>query len=157
MLLGEKKASPSNQLSKDNPNKEEIDNLYAQLNSLTCAENISGLVDRIHGNNYKYTDMAQWASKIEETTSFHADFLAELKEDELLLDKLEDNFKKNVGVVKVTIEQIRKEIKRWYYAKTAIIINYQSNSMTSALSGTTNTFRLDLSSREGGGKFFDFF
>ena len=56
--------------------------------------------------------MASWAQKIEATTSLHLDFPAELKEDELLLNQLEANFKDNVETVRKTIEKIKTEAKK---------------------------------------------
>jgi len=56
---------------------------------LTCAQNISNVVDRVHANDAKYTEMSNWVNQVEESSNFHLDFLAELNEDELLLNKLE--------------------------------------------------------------------
>lgn len=52
--------------------------------------------------------MAIWANNLEKTTSLHSDFLAELKEDEVLLNKLEANFKKNVDYVREVIDKLKK-------------------------------------------------
>ena len=64
MLLGEKKTTPHSQLPKDERNKEEIDQLFALLSSLTCAENIQSVVDRVHANDAKYSEMGIWSQKI---------------------------------------------------------------------------------------------
>ena len=66
----------------------------------------------MHANSAKYSEMASWAQKIEATSSLHLDFLAELKEDELLLNQLEANFKDNVETVRKTIEKIKTEAKK---------------------------------------------
>ena len=73
------------------------------LSSLGQTQNISGIADRIHANENKYIEMRNWSQEIESVSSFHLDFLAELNEDEQLLNKLEENFKGNVEAVKQTI------------------------------------------------------
>jgi len=89
VLLGEKKPVTGNSaIPKDERNKEEVDSLFTELSNLTSANNLSGLVDKIYSNDGKYSSINSWASNLEETISVHTDFLAELKEDELLLVKL---------------------------------------------------------------------
>ena len=79
--MGEKKVASHAQIPKEDRNKEEIEHLFALCNSLSCAGNISGLVDKIYANNAKYEEMALWGQQLETTTTFHTDFLAELTED----------------------------------------------------------------------------
>jgi hypothetical protein len=76
ILLGEKKAPTHSQIPKEDRNKEEIDQLFSLLSSLSCADNLPGVVDRIHANDAKYSEMAEWAQQIEDTATFHLDFLA---------------------------------------------------------------------------------
>lgn len=109
ILLGEKKASHNVVLPKDEKNKEEIENLFATFNSLTCINNLPSLISKIHGNNGKYVEIANWANNAEDTINFHTDFLAELKEDELLLSKLEEKFKENIATVKSAVDKLKKE------------------------------------------------
>lgn len=96
-------------LPKDEKNKEDIENLFATFNSLTCINNLPSLISKIHGNNGKYVEIANWANNAENTINFHTDFLAELKEDELLLGQLEQRFKENIAVVKAAIDKLKKE------------------------------------------------
>ena len=64
--------------------------------------------------------MANWVQEVEDTSAFHLDFLAELNEDELLLNTLEANFKSNVDNIKQMIEKIKKDVKKWCLANQII-------------------------------------
>lgn len=54
-------------------------------------------------------EIATWANQAENTINLHTDFLAELKEDELLLGQLEQRFKENTAIVRAAIEKLKKE------------------------------------------------
>lgn len=112
ILLGEKKAAQTVSLPKDDRNKEDIENLFATFNAITYINDIRGLANKVHGNNAKYVEVANWTNHIESVIAFHTDFDAELKEDELLLKKLEEGWKQNVSTVRSVIASIKKESEK---------------------------------------------
>lgn len=107
VLLGEKKPSASSAQPKDDRNKEDIENLFALFNGLKTANDLPAIIDRLHASNPKYVEMAHWAAAVDHTLALHADFLAELKEDEQLLDRLEANFASNVAAVREVLGRLK--------------------------------------------------
>ncbi len=77
-MLGEKKTTNSANQPVDDRNKEEVQALYTHLSSLSCVDDITGFVDKIHMSNDKYVEMASWVYKIDKIHQVNEDFLTEV-------------------------------------------------------------------------------
>jgi hypothetical protein len=55
--------------------------LFATFNAISFINSLPALVNKVHGNNAKYVEVANWSNNVEDIVVFHADFEAELKED----------------------------------------------------------------------------
>jgi hypothetical protein len=48
--------------------------LFATFNAISFINNLPGLINKVHGNNAKYVEVANWANNTENVIAFNADF-----------------------------------------------------------------------------------
>jgi hypothetical protein len=97
----------------DEKEKDELNNLYNHLNSLSIINNTQTVIDSVFVNEAKHVEMQRWLEKMETVQGVNTDLLLELKQDQEMVNRLGANFEQNVKQVREVLSELKGEKWLW--------------------------------------------
>ncbi len=91
----------------DEKEKDELNNLYNHLNSLSIINNTQTVIDSAFVNEVKHVEMQRWLEKMETVQGVNTDLLLELKQDEEMVNRVGANFEQNVKQVREVLSELK--------------------------------------------------